>query len=264
MTVLVDDIPGEELREKVERVRSALPAPGDRPSKASSKASALDLQRLPRRGGVSRRRSREFLDEQGAPDLPHYGDDSVAPEEALKAHPGAGRACSTKPAGASITLASFYGRARARVRSSRSSGTRSSRGSGWANRLFLVGRSAMAGPTIIAHGTRRRRTSRLAKILSGRGRSGASCSASRVRGRISLRSRRAPCATATRLGRHRAEDVVLGGHYADLGNPARAHRSLRVPKHAGITYFLLDMKTPGIEIRPLRDMAGGSTSTRSS
>ncbi len=46
------------------------------------------------------------------------------------------------------------------------------------------------------------------------------------------------------------------GHYADwMFMIARTDPD--APKHRGISYFLLDMKTPGISVRPLINMAGG-------
>jgi len=38
-----------------------------------------------------------------------------------------------------------------------------------------------------------------------------------------------------------------------------ARTNKEVPKHEGITYFVLDMHQPGVEVRPLREMTGGAT-----
>jgi acyl-CoA dehydrogenase len=46
-----------------------------------------------------------------------------------------------------------------------------------------------------------------------------------------------------------------GAHYADWGIlPARS--DFDAPKHQGITYFLIDMHAPGVEVRPIRQISG--------
>ena len=50
---------------------------------------------------------------------------------------------------------------------------------------------------------------------------------------------------------------TTGAHYADFGL-LLARTDASVPKHAGLTMFWIDMKTPGIEVRPIHQMSGGS------
>jgi alkylation response protein AidB-like acyl-CoA dehydrogenase len=45
------------------------------------------------------------------------------------------------------------------------------------------------------------------------------------------------------------------GSWADYG-VLLARTDTRVPKHQGISYFILDMKTPGVELRPLKQITG--------
>ncbi len=68
---------------------------------------------------------------------------------------------------------------------------------------------------------------------------------------------------STRAVRDGEEFVVTGPEGVDLREPADsdwgillARTDPDVPKHKGITYFLVDMRTPGFDIRPLRQMTG--------
>jgi acyl-CoA dehydrogenase len=48
-----------------------------------------------------------------------------------------------------------------------------------------------------------------------------------------------------------------GAHYSDIGEII-CRTDVDLPKHKGLTGFVVDLKAPGVEIRPLRQMTGGA------
>ena len=49
-----------------------------------------------------------------------------------------------------------------------------------------------------------------------------------------------------------------GAHYSDIGEII-VRTDPDLPKHQGLTGFVVDMKAPGVEVRPLRQMTGGAS-----
>ncbi len=48
-----------------------------------------------------------------------------------------------------------------------------------------------------------------------------------------------------------------GAHYCDFGIVV-TRSDPTVPKHKGLTFFFLDMKSPGVEVKPIKQLSGGA------
>jgi alkylation response protein AidB-like acyl-CoA dehydrogenase len=126
---------------------------------------------------------------------------------------------------------------------------------GLGDSLFLPA-IGLAGPTIIAHGTDEQKQRYLPPMLRAEA---LWCQLFSEPGAGSDLA-----ALAMRAVRD-GDDWILsgqktwcsGGHHASYGF-LLARSDPSAPKHKGITYFLIDMRSEGIEVRPLRDMAGGT------
>ncbi|MBV9582355.1 MAG: acyl-CoA dehydrogenase family protein [Chloroflexi bacterium] len=113
---------------------------------------------------------------------------------------------------------------------------------------------SLVAPTLFAHGSDAQKQRYLPKILS----------AEELWCELYSEPNAGSDLASLRTSATRDDDVFVvngqkiwtsAGFNADLGI-LLARTNPHVPKHRGISYFIVDMRTPGIEVRPLRQITG--------
>jgi alkylation response protein AidB-like acyl-CoA dehydrogenase len=123
------------------------------------------------------------------------------------------------------------------------------------NRVPPVGGmgTSMVGPTIITHGSEEQKKEHLSKILAGE--------VQWCQGFSEPGSGSDLASLQTRAVKD-GDEYVINGQKIWTSGAQYAHWMFMMartdpdaPKHKGISYFLVDMKSPGIEVRPLTNLA---------
>jgi alkylation response protein AidB-like acyl-CoA dehydrogenase len=114
----------------------------------------------------------------------------------------------------------------------------------------------LLGPTVMAVGTPEQKASIIPRILS--------CEDIWCQG-FSEPNAGSDLASLTTRAEHRGDEYVVNGQKTWCSNGPRATHMFSlvrtdpdVPKHRGITYLLIDLRTPGVEVRPIRQISGAS------